>query len=282
MPFCQWCQLESETDDKCVWCKRAFGPRISSSGSGRNDLYYLQERDAEVDRTPLIGGIMGALFIGVLIYAFVAYGNGPKKDVVASNATTENFSGKRPEGMKDVYAERFQSSRPAASSAPARTVSNNPRPQQQHNPVQPVAQVRPSTNPGQSESFPSPTRSAADPTVKDDTAGYLESASVNLVRDGDQTSCVGSVTVVNAAGQHLKFKLFLVIDGVRYELAPFKGKANNPQFMNSFELNVGQGESVGVIARNLQEHTNIQRMSVFLESYGEDRKMTGGDELVIK
>lgn len=77
MPFCNWCQLESDADDFCVWCKRPITRSHSFYG---NVALLREEPEPSADRwTGIVGSFVVALFLGVVIYASVNYGKDQTK-----------------------------------------------------------------------------------------------------------------------------------------------------------------------------------------------------------
>ncbi|MEQ1933547.1 MAG: hypothetical protein ABL962_06675, partial [Fimbriimonadaceae bacterium] len=67
MPFCSWCQIESETEDICAWCKRPLA-RFKYSG-----FDFIREVEPAGDRVvPIVASVVLIAFLGLLGFAAFA------------------------------------------------------------------------------------------------------------------------------------------------------------------------------------------------------------------
>src|SRR5438552_3307394 len=74
MSYCKWCELESDSEDFCVWCKRPLG---SDSGfrQAKSDLHYLRNSEDDGSEGPFpIFAILGAVaFLAIIILAIMNF-----------------------------------------------------------------------------------------------------------------------------------------------------------------------------------------------------------------
>ncbi len=83
MPYCNWCQMESDSVGSCVWCKRPFDDKPSVFNNKQRGDYHFLKTDDEASPTPYyaIFGIVCILGLAVLGFSHsrprLGAGNGP-------------------------------------------------------------------------------------------------------------------------------------------------------------------------------------------------------------
>lgn len=153
MPFCNWCQLESDSDDTCAWCKRPITRSYSLYG---NVALLREEPEPSADRwTGIVGSFVVALFLGIVIYASVNYGKDQTK--IEQAASTDHAP--------------LQGARETASAAPSLT----------------FAGVAPPPVPTSSRVSASPAREPSTPSAPPEGATAMFPANVSLTTDGGMT-----------------------------------------------------------------------------------------------
>src|SRR5437660_3401517 len=85
MAYCNWCQLESESDDFCVWCKRPLGTAKGVHQQARSDLHFLRssDDDGHYEATPIFAIIGAVVLLGLVAGGLLAFH--AKKDEVAES-----------------------------------------------------------------------------------------------------------------------------------------------------------------------------------------------------
>lgn len=230
MAYCNWCQLESDSEDACVWCKRPLVRSYSIYG-GRSAVSLLREdNDTRGDRIVGIVGLgVALLFISVVVYAAVSYANrqpsASAQIPTVPAGTVSNWSGER------------------APAAAETSFSIAPPPQaRQVAPSKPASAVQhpTSTQPPAQDSLNSFTGVPAATAVRDGESPaksegvYIESAKLSSSRQGDgRYSIAGLVYVANVSGNR--------IDKLTFEL--IVGDQHIP--LKSPPIDLGNGGSAG-------------------------------------
>ena len=88
MPYCNWCQLESDRADVCVWCKRPFntGPGVYA-GQKTSTLQFLRNEDESDIPVPVFAFIGAVVFVGILVFALVSW----KRGAAPAQPTAQNL-----------------------------------------------------------------------------------------------------------------------------------------------------------------------------------------------
>jgi len=213
MAYCNWCHLDSESDDVCVWCKRPFQRNVAYSGYTDTVGLLREETSDPSDRaTAIVGAIVGAAFLAVVIYAAVNFGGSKGKgstDPLSRVAETERtWSADRPSTMV----------MPATSAGPAPVMPPSPpRPLPSEAPRS--RQAAPSSAAGSNtQRFTFPSVGAAQSARIDDetttTGVYLERVKIGSTKQDDGTYSVsGMITLGNVSGMRAYDLQFWLVVG---------------------------------------------------------------------
>lgn len=216
MPFCNWCQLESESPDTCDWCKRPIARNVAVYSSYGDGVALLREDAADTtDRAAVVvGGIVAIAFFCLVVYAAV------------------NFSGSKPKKSSDPLNSIAQTERTWTGTKPTPPVTAPPQAAAPAAPPTPVASAparQPNPNRSGGSATGSPAASATAPRGSSVTATpagfsardgevapngvYIESAKLGTIRqkDGDYT-IEGVIMVGNISGHRAyEIEFFLVV-----------------------------------------------------------------------
>lgn len=80
MAFCNWCSLETESDETCEWCRRPIRRNLGVYSSFGSSVAMLREDDdLPADRVTAVFGVaIGLAFVGLLLFAGMSYRGGNK------------------------------------------------------------------------------------------------------------------------------------------------------------------------------------------------------------
>lgn len=79
MAYCNWCSLETESDETCEWCKRPIRRNLGVYGYGNSVAMLREEDDLPADRvTAIFGVLIGAAFVALLLFVGLSYRGDPK------------------------------------------------------------------------------------------------------------------------------------------------------------------------------------------------------------
>ncbi len=238
MGFCTWCQLETEAEDTCEWCKRPL--RRNSSLYDYSAVALLREDHGDsADRvTTIFGGLIGVAFVALIGFVIMnGRTAGPSVDPLSQIAESEKV---------------WTAERPAPTSMPS------PRPSVPISSAPPSALPRPITRPplATTSSTPSLAGSAkSTPAILADgefagsspsTGLILEEANVAVVRTkGGQLAIKGEVRITNVTGGRLSDISIKLVAG-KDEVALDLGNQDT-------DLGSGSGRTFTVVALDLPE-----------------------------
>ncbi len=234
MAYCNWCRLDSDSDDECVWCKRPLAQNYTVY-SGRDAVSLLREDEGfSTDRAVgVIGACVGIVFFAVVVYALLTYKGGrtAKTDPLNKVAATEmTWSGARSAPPTPVPTAPYLAPPAvprAAPAAPARSAATNT-----------------GSKPAAYTSLPS-VAALRDGDFGESSEGgvYIDSAKLSSVRQSNGLFTVeGSVTVTNGGGASAqKLAFFLAVNELRVPLE-----------CSSNELGSGQTKKFSVKALDVE------------------------------
>lgn len=213
MAYCNWCHLDSETDDVCVWCKRPFQRNVAYSGYTDTVGLLREETSDPADRaTAIIGAIVGVGFLAVVIFAAVNFGGSKGRasiDSLSRVAETERtWSADRPSTMV----------MPATSAGPAPVMPPSPpRPLPSETP-RPKPAPPSSTAGSNAQRYTFPSVGAAQSARIDGetttTGVYLERVKIGSTKQEDGTYTVsGTITLGNVSGMRAYDLQFWLVFG---------------------------------------------------------------------
>lgn len=238
MGFCTWCQLETESEDTCEWCKRPVRRNPGLYDYGAVALLREDHGDSADRVTTIFGGLIGVAFVALIAFVVMNGRNaGPTTDPLSQIAESE----------KVWTAERL-----APASTPA------PRPSVPVASATPSAMPRPTARVPQTAAAPSASlagsaRSTPALLIDGEFAGsspstglILEEANVAVVRTkGGQLAVKGEVRITNVTGGRLSdisMKLVTGKDEVPLDLGN-----------QDTDLGSGSGRTFIVVALDLPE-----------------------------
>ncbi len=256
MAYCDWCRLESDNEDSCVWCKRPIRRNYSTYGAASFDaIASLREEGAIMDRaTPILGALFVVLFVGIIGYAVSHSASGPTAVTQASQVDPSN---RIADSEKNWSGARLASMAPPEP-APRVQLTNAPRPSTTPNWTQPAPRA------SQTTSAPSTTTYLATRPV--DENGMLnqglmvESARLkpSLMSDG---SCMisGTVNVRNIGSAKAEdFHFWLLVGDERIKLECASKQSLAVDTMTTFSLSARDLNSAIVNATNLRIRVEAQ------------------------
>ena len=254
MPYCQWCQLNSDAPDVCTWCKRPIQVSASPAQRAKADIHYMQvEDDTAEHQFPFFAIIGGVAILALVVYAAVAFQGKPEPQPPKTlNWTLPN----QPQNVAATVPQTLPS-----QNTPA--VFNLPNPSRDA----PGDSGVPS---GDNRVFPEPTTKPADwrtPTYVSDDSGnvgsrfvknnqsvYFEAVKFAWIYDNKKVAhLVGDVFIVNDAYEPIKsVSLSLSVGGYKYSLGRYSGSVSNPSFLADLEIPTKYVASCHVLAKNFQ------------------------------
>ena len=260
MPFCNWCQLESESADSCDWCKRPIVRNVAVYSAYGDSVALLREDTGDsADRaTVIVGALVAAGFFALVVYAAVSFGGAkPQRssDPLNSIAQAERtWTGTRPSPpVSAPSVTRSVAAPPTPVSSPTQRISN-PR-------SSPTAQAAPSAGqagPAKSVSIAATPAgfSARDGEVAPNGV-FIESAKLTSTRqqNGDYT-IEGTIMVGNVSGHRaFDIEFFLVVGERRVRL-------------KCSSADLGHGISVGFHVKAIDVPTDLaQAADAFVHIY---------------
>lgn len=119
MAFCNWCSLETESDETCEWCRRPIRRNLGVYSSFGSSVAILREDDdVPADRvTAIFGVLIGVALVGLLLFAGMNYRGTKSSDPLSQVAESE----------KTWTAERTAPPVASAPSVPAPAELTTPR-----------------------------------------------------------------------------------------------------------------------------------------------------------
>lgn len=263
MPYCNWCQLESDSIGSCVWCKRPFDDKTSVFNK-RADYHFLKTEE-DVSPTPYYA-IFGVICIVAL--ATLGYFTLRPKPVVNNNTNADTGWTIQP-GQSQVQ----QGSAVALTNYPQNAMNGSADMARRSNSYS-------AAGPGSTQQLWSdgkPDSFANDGTRRFTSTGrisgyqylifdnpgadltssnsanltiFVQSVKFSLVQDHKGvTHLVGDVVVVNDMLSPLTDgKLWLQVAGMKYDLKPYDGSVNAPKWLGLIGIGSKQSGSVHVMA----------------------------------
>lgn len=264
MAYCNWCNLESESDDFCVWCKRPLG-KSGVYRQSRSDLHYLRHTDDDHQDGPLpVFAIIGAIcFLAIVLIAIFTFKPHQAETVDTTHLTLDDQA---PEGAGPVGgAPPVTGGAGGGSSVPTPTA---PPPILVGSSVQPPANgsragsstqgSTPSTQTGGGLAVSNgvqnlPGGGSVAPAFGAGNTLYFESVDLAIKPDASGVKrLVGDIVVQNDTGANLaRGALTLYIASTKYPLYRFDGSVEKPRFLPSFAISAKSGMTCHVLARDL-------------------------------
>jgi hypothetical protein len=209
MATCNWCQLESQNEDTCDWCKRPIRRNFSIYG----DVAMLREDDeAPGDRvTMMFGAVIGVALMGLIVFALINYrgGSSGTSDPMSRIADTEKTWTAERSAPAPAPATPAPPTKPnvpvaAASTAPRSIGKQAPTP-----PPNRTASTSPTS--GYALASSAILRDGEIHASSSTTGFYLEKASLKVGKDDEGTYAIsGDVRIGNTSGgriSEITFKL---------------------------------------------------------------------------
>lgn len=244
MAYCEWCALDSRSDDSCEWCKRPLHQRGGGVIGTKADLDYLKVQDDDSGRGLQAIAIVGALlFSGIIIYGAYVLGRGDTPKVADKGAAVAQAGGATGEQSKGAASPPRGSSPPSVSRPRPGYVPPAYIPSARSAADEPVYRYS-VKNDNSIRGDVSPTHKAAQSTTQTHLDGgnpepitallvYVESVELKASKNKyGQTQFDGDLVVVNQGSQPVtkaKFELYIGKEPV--DLFPMRGN----QIANSFD-----------------------------------------------
>jgi hypothetical protein len=275
---CNWCNLDSDTDDFCIWCKRPIQRRTVYS-SAKTDLHFLNNASSDDDdspRFPVFAVIGIGAFVGIIAFAILSFK--PPKDA--------------PKEPEHWVAENDPLPAPAPITHPTASVPyRSPAPPQVTSPAEyPEASGAQSTR--SANTAPTTVNQTAFGLAQSDGGDtgiaqyaqnqslYFQSIDLHFAQNSSGAShLLGDVIVVNdTLGNLSDGKLTLTVGTANYPLVRYDGSISNPDFLGNFSIIPKASVSCHVYAKGLNPTTmptgvrkvtlraNVQGAPVSLES----------------
>jgi len=267
MPFCNWCQLDSDGGSSCVWCKRPFDDKPSVFNK-RSDYQRLATEDEHIP-TPYFAilGLVG--FLGLAAVGYVVFRPKPaeadRKSLgwtvlpqqgqppVSGHGALTNFS---PPSVPVPDSGNFgwnpAPTNPMSGGGAGSISSTTYSGQQSTGHIRRVTLLADYDDTGKLLSFGSSSRHIDSFTQK--LGVYVESVKFLLVRDKKgSTHLVGDVVVQNNMLAPLTDgRLWLLVSGMKYDLKPYDGSVNGPKWLPPFWISPRQSTITHVMAMGFQ------------------------------
>jgi hypothetical protein len=239
MPFCDWCQLESDTPEFCAWCKR---PLRAKSVYGSFD--YVREVDASSPAERAMPLFAGIVLIGFMVALGFAIANSTKEPVAKEPA------------VQDV-AEYGGSSTAAAEPAPrssapaANTAYTPPTPPRQQSPNVPTGYGTPGTT---LPYMGRPSQALANSEGGVSASLDVSKARFRLARGTDGGYILyGEADLTNTGNEPIKQARFqLSIEDETLILDVYEGEIHNPKINHGPEIPMGNS-TVFLINRSVPQ-----------------------------
>ncbi|MEQ1821414.1 MAG: hypothetical protein ABL949_02790 [Fimbriimonadaceae bacterium] len=240
MAFCNWCQLESQGDDVCEWCKRPVA-RFKYSG-----FDFIREVEPSGDKViPIVASVVLICFLALIGYAALS------KPAPAATAKLEPIG--------TLTGSAPGSGGPSAAAVTALKAASSPTaPPTAEPPVYRPPVVRPAENSSRPGAL-STTTQAWDDTVISPLK--LEKASLKIARDGDGSLvCFGTLTVTLISNTELtNVKIVMNSDNGPIVFRAFTGPAEQPNEHEIVSLLPGLTE-LRVIAQDVDRNSLEARL----------------------
>lgn len=210
MATCNWCQLESQNEDTCDWCKRPIRRNFSIYG----DVAMLRDDDeAPGDRVSMMfGAIIGVALVGLIGYALINFRGG-------SSGSSDPLS-RIADNEKTWTAERSAPPPAPAAAAPAPATKPNvpvaagntaPRSIGKTTPPPTTRNTAPAPTSGYALASSAILRDGEVHASSSTTGFYLEKANLKVGKDDEGTYAIsGDVRIGNTSGSRISeisFKL---------------------------------------------------------------------------
>lgn len=199
MAFCDWCRLETESEESCEWCRRPIR-RNYNIYAYRDSVSLLREDGEERgDRlTTIFGGLIGVAFVALIGFAVMnARGGAKGTDQLSQIAASE------------MTWTAQHTAQPASASAPLPSVPAASRPTQSApRPIARAPQLASSSAPrlstGIAISSPAMLADGDFSGVAPSSGLILEQAELSVVRTKDgHLAVTGQVRITNVTGGRL-------------------------------------------------------------------------------
>lgn len=243
MPYCNWCMLDSDSDDFCVWCKRPLGTSKGVYQQSRTDLHFLRQTDDEHESAPVFAIVGVLVFMCLIAGAVILFRNkdnsaaDSQQWVLKDQADQEQLAQQQQQAVQQ-QAQAEQAARPAIY-APAPTPPQTPQytPQKQAQGGAPQPPPNFLVSPGD---YVLPNRLSAHSEsglVKNDTL-YFESVDFKPVADNAGVKhLIGNVVVVNDTyGNVQGGQLWVMAGASKFPLVRYDGSINAPHVLKDFAL----------------------------------------------
>ncbi len=210
MAYCNWCSLETESDETCEWCKRPIRRNLGVYSSFGSSVSMLREDDdLPADRVTAIFGVaIGLAFVGLLLFAGMSYRDGNKpSDPLSQIAESEKtWTGERAAPAPTAPSAPAPRPTVVSGAAPRSSPTVTPRPPTTTRPSSGGVGFAVSTSTVQlDEGFEGASRGGS-------TGFHLETAKLTVTREPGGTYAVrGAVKLNNSSGGRVsEIKLSIV------------------------------------------------------------------------
>ena len=276
MAYCNWCQLESENDDVCVWCKRPLGTSQGVYQQARSDLHFLRSSEDGGEPTPIFAIVGALVLLGLVAGAILTFHS---RSDQASNES-------------DHWVLKDQAPEQAAPSAETQPAAFAPTPAPAPLYVPPSHQIDdPKTDKhssarvitmGDSQTVVKNNGPLAG--VKGENSLYFEGADFSAVVDKKgEKHLVGDVVVVNDTYGNLQSgSLWLRAGNSQFNLERYDGSINAPHFLGKFAVSGKASLKCHVLVKDLNPNVNFSGKRVLgLEGNIGGQPVHVEDELIV-
>jgi hypothetical protein len=251
MAYCNWCMLESETEDVCVWCKRPLKAGQGAGSQVKNDLHYLRNIDDDPDGGfPVFAVLGGLVFLGLVIAAIFTFkpADKPQEQSEHWGLAAEKTPAKTP--AADAPAEKWVPIYPASNAAPAATARYTPPAASGNAPSIPSAPVERPSNANHSSW--KTVDQWVDASLVTNNSIYFETVDFYLKRDAKGIQrLVGDIVVMNDTyGNLAKGELWLNVSNAKYSLVRYDGTIDAPKALPGFSISSKASLNCHVMAPN--------------------------------
>ncbi|HEY3782062.1 MAG TPA: hypothetical protein VGL56_13335 [Fimbriimonadaceae bacterium] len=267
MQYCNWCHLNSDTDDFCIWCKRPFNAAPSLFNMPKRPDFHLLQTDEDTSdlQVPIFTGLGILVFAGILTVAY--FNLHRNKAVVQAGPAVTNLGELRPNSQNFNNPARLEFSGNPGTGSPTRPVASaGGNSAFQRPPAIPGGSAAPQSDSDwksgtithmnavavhgeTAEEVGAPTASAI----------YFEIAKLTRQDDRNGVShLTAEVVLVNNA--HTSFsggQLWLKIGDTRLKLRPFTGTLEHPRDLGLISLPAGSHFDFHVYAEGFKKEMNV-------------------------
>lgn len=272
MPYCNWCNLESETENVCVWCKRPYssGPSLFNN-SKKSDIHFIRTDDDSSEMQLPIFAFLGVIvFIGVIGFAWYSFKHNAPESGSQNVAQVSKPSDTDEVSLKyDLNQNHNPQAAPQPSFsapptvAPQYSASGNAEPSPMHTSL--PFQVYGAKGDGPSSILMFPVLWPDQVDHFSDVHGatlYFETAKFNRAEVNGKEKLVGDVVVSNDGVASVSgAKMWLKIGATTMTLVPYTGTIDNPGPVSSLTIPSKKSTAIHVYANGYTPGMNLKLRS---------------------